>query len=39
MQEAIQRFTNKIKISERSILADKYVFSELMKDEGYMDES
>ena len=28
-----------MKISERSILADKYVFSQLMKDLGYMDEA
>jgi deoxyadenosine/deoxycytidine kinase len=39
LHEAIQRYPNKIKISERSILADKYVFSELMKDLGYMDEA
>ncbi len=39
LQEAMQRFPDKLKISERSILADKYVFSELMKDNGYMDES
>jgi len=39
LHEAIQRFPEKIKISERSILADKYVFSQLMKDLGYMDES
>ena len=39
MHEAKQRFPDKIKISERSILADKYVFSQLMKDLGYMDES
>ena len=39
MHEAKQRFPDKVKISERSILADKYVFSQLMKDLGYMDES
>jgi deoxyadenosine/deoxycytidine kinase len=33
------RFPEKIKISERSILSDKYVFSSLMKDLGYMDEA
>ena len=30
---------NKLIVCERSILADKYVFSELMKDLGYMDAS
>jgi hypothetical protein len=35
----MQRYPEKIKISERSILADKYVFSQLMKDLGYMDQS
>jgi hypothetical protein len=35
----MERYPDKLKISERSILADKYVFSELMKDNGYMDES
>lgn len=35
----MDRYPDKLKISERSILADKYVFSELMKDNGYMDES
>lgn len=39
LQEACERYPNKIKISERSILADKYVFSQLMKDLGYMDEA
>ena len=39
LQEAYARYPDKLKISERSILADKYVFSELMKDSGYMDES
>lgn len=34
----MDRYPDKLKISERSILADKYVFSELMKDNGYMDE-
>ena len=33
----MKRYPEKIKISERSILADKYVFSELMKDLKYMD--
>jgi deoxyguanosine kinase len=37
LQEAMERYPDKLKISERSILADKYVFSELMKDNGYMD--
>jgi deoxyadenosine/deoxycytidine kinase len=32
LQESIQRSPEKIKIMERSILSDKYVFSELMKD-------
>ena len=35
----MQRFPDKIKISERSILADKYVFSQLMRDLGHMDKS
>lgn len=35
----MDRYPDKLKISERSILADKYVFSEIMKDNGYMDES
>jgi len=39
LKEAIQKYPDQLKISERSILADKYVFSELMKDLGYMDES
>lgn len=39
LQEACQRYPEKIKISERSILADKYVFSQLMRDLGYMDEA
>lgn len=39
MNEAMQRYPEKIKISERSILADKYVFSQLMRDLGYMDQS
>ena len=39
LQEACERYPDKIKISERSILADKYVFSQLMKDLGYMDEA
>jgi hypothetical protein len=30
MQQACQLFPNKVKISERSILADKHVFSEIM---------
>jgi deoxyadenosine/deoxycytidine kinase len=36
MEEACLRYPNKLKISERSILADKYVFAELMKELGYM---
>lgn len=39
MQESAKRYPDKVKISERSILADKYVFSELMKDLGYMSEA
>jgi deoxyguanosine kinase len=39
MQEACQRYPDRIKISERSILADKYVFSEIMRDLEYMDKS
>ena len=39
LKEACERFPEKMKISERSILADKYVFSQLMKDLGYMDEA
>ena len=39
LQEAYERYPDKLKISERSILADKYVFSELMKDSGYMNET
>lgn len=39
LQEACERYPEKMKISERSILADKYVFSQLMKDLGYMDEA
>ncbi len=39
MKEAHQRFPNKLKISERSILADKYVFAEIMRDLEYMDKS
>lgn len=38
MQEACERFPNKLKISERSILADKYVFAEIMKELKFMDE-
>jgi deoxyadenosine/deoxycytidine kinase len=36
IQEATLRFPHKVKISERSILADKHVFSELMRDLGFM---
>jgi deoxyadenosine/deoxycytidine kinase len=39
LRDACLRFPGKIKISERSVLADKYVFSCLMKDLGYMDEA
>lgn len=39
LQEACHRFPDKIKISERSVLADKYVFAQLMKDLGYMDKA
>jgi len=39
MQEACQRYPDKIKISERSILADKFVFSEIMRDLEFMDKS
>lgn len=39
MKEAMQREPGKILILERSILADRYVFSELMKDLGYMNEA
>lgn len=39
LQEACERFPDKIKISERSILADKHVFGELMKELGYMDQA
>lgn len=39
LNEAAQRHPDKVKISERSVLADKYVFSELMKDLGYMNEA
>ena len=39
LQEACDRYPDKIKISERGILADKFVFSQLMKDLGYMDEA
>jgi len=39
LHEACERYPNKLKISERSILADKYVFAELMKDLGYMDKA
>ena len=39
LQEAISRYPEKVKISERSILADKFVFSRLMQDLGYMNES
>jgi deoxyguanosine kinase len=39
IQQAANRFPNKVKISERSILADKHVFSELMRDLGFMAES
>ena len=38
LNDALQRFPTKLKISERSILADRYVFSSLMKDLGYIDE-
>lgn len=36
MEEAYMRHPNKLLISERSILADKYVFAEIMKELGYM---
>ncbi len=39
LNEAISRSPKGIKIAERSILADKHVFSQLMKDLGYMDET
>lgn len=39
LQEACSRFPDQIKISERSVLADKYVFAQLMKDLGYMDKA
>jgi deoxyadenosine/deoxycytidine kinase len=39
LHEAALRHPDKVKISERSVLADKYVFSELMKDLGYMNEA
>ena len=39
LNDAYERYPDKLKISERSILADKFVFSQLMKDLGYMDES
>lgn len=39
LEQACERYPEKIKISERSILADKHVFSEIMRDMKFMDES
>jgi deoxyadenosine/deoxycytidine kinase len=39
MQQSCEDFPDSIKITERSILADKFVFSAIMRDLEYMDAS
>ena len=39
LQKAFEENPNSIKIAERSVLADKYVFSQIMKELGFMEEA